>query len=376
MAMRVRSAILRTSGLAKPYATSRPLSIETVDLAPPGPGEVLVKIAAAGVCHSDLSGINGDRPRIMPVALGHEASAVVEEVGPEVSDLVRGDHVVMSFVPNCGHCEMCADGRAALCIPGNAANSAGTLLSGARRFSCDGGEVSHHCGVCAFSEYSVVSRRSIVKITKDIPLIEAALFGCAVMTGVGTVMNTCQVRPGQSVAIIGLGGVGLSALLGAVASGARRIIAIDLAQHKLDTALELGATDVFLASDPDIVRRVREATNGGVDHALEMAGAAKAFDLAYAITRRGGTTASAGLSPPSAQFAVPAVSLVAEERVVRGAYMGSCVPSRDIPLYIDLFRAGKLPVDKLLSGTGPLDEINAAFDKLDRGEVIRHVIVM
>jgi alcohol dehydrogenase len=374
--MRVRSAILRYSGLAKPYANSRPLAIETIDLAPPGPGEVLVKIAAAGVCHSDLSGINGDRPRLMPVALGHEASAVVEEVGPEVHDLKRGDHVVMSFVPNCGHCEMCADGRAALCIPGNAANSAGTLLSGARRFSCDGGEIHHHCGVCAFSEYSVVSRRSIVKISKDIPLVEAALFGCAVMTGVGTVMNTCKVRPGQSVAVIGLGGVGLSALLGAIASGARRIVAIDLAQHKLDTALELGATDAFLASDPDIVRLVREATGGGVDHALEMAGAAKAFELAYAITRRGGVTASAGLSPPSAQFSIPAVSLVSEERVILGGYMGSCVPSRDIPLYIDLFRAGKLPVNRLLSGTGPLDDINTAFDRLDRGEVIRHVIVM
>jgi alcohol dehydrogenase len=374
--MRVRSAILRYSGLAKPYANSRPLAIETIDLAPPGPGEVLVIIAAAGVCHSDLSGINGDRPRLMPVALGHEASAVVEEVGPEVHDLKRGDHVVMSFVPNCGHCEMCADGRAALCIPGNAANSAGTLLSGARRFSCDGGEIHHHCGVCAFSEYSVVSRRSIVKISKDIPLVEAALFGCAVMTGVGTVMNTCKVRPGQSVAVIGLGGVGLSALLGAIASGARRIVAIDLAQHKLDTALEFGATDAFLASDPDIVRLVREATGGGVDHALEMAGAAKAFELAYAITRRGGGTASAGLSPPSAQFSIPAVSLVSEERVILGGYMGSCVPSRDIPLYIDLFRAGKLPVNRLLSGTGPLDDINTAFDRLDRGEVIRHVIVM
>jgi alcohol dehydrogenase len=374
--MRVRSALLRSSGLAKPYAQSKPLTIETVTLAPPGPGEVLVKMAAAGVCHSDLSGINGDRPRLMPVALGHEASAVVEEVGPEVHDLRRGDHVVMSFVPNCGHCEMCADGRAALCIPGNAANSAGTLLSGKRRFSCDSGEIHHHCGVCAFSEYSVVSRRSIVKISKEISLVEAALFGCAVMTGVGTVMNTCQVRPGQSVAIIGLGGVGLSALLGAVASGARQVIAVDLSQHKLDTAMELGATHAFLASDPDVVRVVREASNGGVDHALEMAGAPKAFDLAYAITRRGGTTASAGLSPPAAQFPIPAVSLVAEERIVRGAYMGSCVPSRDIPLYIDMFRAGKLPVNKLLSGTGPLDGINEAFDRLDRGEVIRHVIVM
>ena len=374
--MRVRSAILRQSGLPKPYAQSRPLSVEMVTLADPGPGEVLVKIAAAGVCHSDLSGINGDRPRIMPSALGHEASGVVQAVGPEVHDLSPGDPVVMSFVPTCGHCAMCIDGRAALCEPGNAANAAGTLMGGTRRFTCDDGEASHHCGVCAFSEYTVVSRRSIVKIRPDVSLTEAALFGCAVMTGVGTVMNTCKVRPGQSVAVIGLGGVGLAALLGAVASGAGRIVAIDLHAHKLEKARELGATDTFLASDPDIVRLVREATGGGVDHAVEMAGAQRAFDLAYAITRRGGTTATAGLPHPTTQFSIPAVSLVVEERTIKGGYMGSCVPSRDIPLYLDLYKAGKLPVDKLLSSTGPLEGINEAFDRLDRGEVIRHVILM
>lgn len=375
--MKVRSTILRQMGLPKPYAQSRPLSVETIQLAPPGPGEVLVRIAAAGVCHSDLSAINGDRPRPLPIALGHEASGVVEEVGPGVGDLERGDHVVMSFSPVCGNCQYCAEGRAALCEKGAAANGAGTLLSGARRFSCDDGTaVNHHCGVCAFSEHSVISRRSIVKVRQDLPLAEAALFGCAVMTGVGTVINTCQVRPGQSVAVIGLGGVGLSAVLGAVASGASRIIAIDLSPPKLDVALGLGATGAFLASDPDIVRRVREATNGGVDHALEMAGVAKAFELAYAITRRGGTTATAGLPPPATLFSIPAVAMVAEERVLKGGYMGSCVPSRDIPRFIDMYLNGHLPVNKLLSATGPLDAINEAFDRLDRGEVIRHVVLM
>jgi alcohol dehydrogenase len=375
--MKVRSTILRQMGLPRPYAQSRPLRIETVDLAPPGPGEVLVRIAAAGVCHSDLSGINGDRPRPLPIALGHEASGVVEEVGAGVDDLARGDHVVMSFSPVCGTCGFCAEGRPALCEKGAAANGAGTLLSGARRFSCDDGtSVNHHCGVCAFSEYSVISRRSIVKITKDIPLVEAALFGCAVMTGVGTVMNTCAVRPGQSVAVIGLGGVGLAAVLGAAASGAGKIVAIDLNPAKLDAAGRMGATDAFLANDPDVVRLIREATGGGVDHAIEMAGVGKAFELAYAITRRGGVTATAGLPPGPTQFSFPAVQLVAEERIVKGAYMGSCVPSRDIPRYIDLYLKGKLPVDKLLSGTGPLEGINEAFDRLDRGEVIRHVIVM
>ncbi len=375
--MKVRSTLLRQSGLPKPYAQSRPLSVEMVDLASPGPGEVFVKIAAAGVCHSDLSGINGDRPRPMPLAIGHEASGVVVELGPGVEDLAAGDHVVMSFSPVCGECAFCQDGRPALCTRGAAANGAGTLLSGARRFTCDDGTVvNHHCGICAFSEYSVISRRSIVKIRKDIPLIEAALFGCAVMTGVGTVMNTCQVRAGQSVAIIGLGGVGLAALLGAVASGAGPIIAIDINPAKLEKARELGATHAFLASDADVAAKVRAATDGGVDHAIEMAGVAKAFELAYAITRRGGTTATAGLPPPTTQFSIPAVQLVAEERVIRGGYMGSCVPSRDIPRYIDMYLAGRLPVDKLLSATGPLSTINEAFDRLDRGEVIRHVVVM
>ena len=374
--MKVRSAILRQSGLPRPYAQSRPISIEMVELAPPGAGEVLVKMAGAGVCHSDLSGINGDRPRPLPLALGHEASAVVEEVGADVHDLKRGDHVVMSFVPVCGHCAMCAEGRAALCVPGNAANAAGTLLSGAKRFSCDEGTINHHTGVCAFSEYSVVSRRSIVKIRDDISLIHAALFGCAVITGVGAVMNTCKVRPGQSVAVVGLGGVGLSALIGAVASGAGRVVAVDLNPAKLDIAKSLGATDCVVAGDAGAIDAVRDATQGGVDHAIEMAGAQKAFALALAVTRRGGMTTMGGLPPPATQFTVPAIQLVGEERIVRGSYMGSCVPSRDIPRFIDMFMAGKLPVDKLLSSTGPLEEINEAFDRLDRGEVIRHVIAM
>ncbi len=375
--MKVRSAILRQSGLPRPYALSKPLSIETVDLAPPGPGEVLVRMAAAGVCHSDLSGINGDRPRPMPLAIGHEASGVVESLGPGVDDLQPGDHVVMSFSPVCGACAYCAEGRPALCEPGAAANGAGTLLSGARRFSCDDGSaINHHCGVCAFSEYSVVARRSIVKIRKDIPLVHAALFGCAVMTGVGAVMNTCRVRPGQSVAVVGLGGVGLSALIGAVASGAGRIVAVDLNPAKLAVARSLGATDTVLASDADAVAQVRNATAGGVDHAIEMAGVARAFEFAAAVTRRGGTTATAGLPPPSTQFTLPAVQMVAEERVYRGSYMGSCVPARDIPRYIDLFMAGKLPVDRLLTSTGALEDINEAFDRLDRGEAIRHVVIM
>ncbi|MFG1409680.1 zinc-dependent alcohol dehydrogenase family protein [Xanthobacter sp. VTT E-85241] len=373
--MRIRAAVLRASPVERPYAVNKPLSIEIIELDPPGADEVLVKIAAAGLCHSDLSVINGDRLRPTPMVIGHECAGVVEEVGAGVSDLKRGDKVVMSFLPTCGHCMPCMEGRAQLCEPGHAANGRGTLLSGARRFHCDdGAQPYHHSGVSAFAEYAVVSRRSVVKIDSDISLVEAALFGCAVMTGVGTVVNTCKVRPGDSVAVVGLGGVGLSSVLGAVACGATRIVAIDLAQDKLDLALELGATDAFLATDPDIVEKVKAATKGGVDHAIEMAGSVRAFDLAYKITRRGGKTATAGLANPNSQITLPPVNLVGEERTIHGSYMGSCVPSRDIPRFIALYERGKLPVNRLLSGTGPLEEINAAFDLLDQGKVVRHVI--
>lgn len=373
--MRVRAAVLRASPVSAPYAQTRPLSIETLTLDPPGADEVLVKIAAAGLCHSDLSVINGDRPRPTPMVLGHECSGTVAEVGSGVSDLQPGDPVVMSFLPTCGHCLSCMDGRAQLCEPGHAANGRGTLLSGARRFHCDDGAAPyHHSGVSAFAEYAVVSRRSVVRIDPAMPLVRAALFGCAVMTGVGTVVNTCRVRPGDTVAVVGLGGVGLSSVLGAVASGAARVIALDLAQDKLDLAASMGATDTFLATDPEVVEQVRALTGGGVDHAIEMAGSARAFDLAYRITKRGGKTATAGLANPNSQFAIPPVNLVAEERTIHGSYMGSCVPVRDIPRFIALHLAGKLPVERLLSGTGPLEEINAGFDLLNEGKVVRHVI--
>ena len=372
--MKIRAAVLRQSPVLPPFAVSRPLSIEELDLDPPGREEILVRIGAAGLCHSDLSVINGDRPRPMPMALGHEAAGTVEAIGAGVHDLLPGDYVVMSFVPSCGHCLPCAEGRPALCVPGAEANGKGVLLSGERRLVCDEVPVNHHLGVSGFATHAVVSRHSAIKIDRELPFAEAALFGCAVLTGVGAVVNTCKVQPGQSVAIIGLGGVGLAAVLGALASGAERVIAIDLAPAKLEVALQLGATDVFLASDEDVVEKIREATGGGVDHALEMAGSTRAFDLAYRITRRGGTTATAGLANPVSQFAIPAVSLVAEERRVLGSYLGGCVPSRDIPRFIGLYRRGKLPVDKLLSSTGRLEEINEAFDLLHEGKVIRHVI--
>ncbi len=372
--MQIKAAVLRNVGMPQPYADSQPLRIETLTLDPPGPGEVLVRIRAAGLCHSDLSVINGDRPRPVPMVLGHEAAGEVIALGAGVADLAPGDRVVLIFVPSCGHCAPCAEGRPALCEPGNAANGRGELLSGARRLRAEDIPVHHHIGVSAFADHAVVSRRSLVKIDHDLPFTHAALFGCAVLTGVGAAVNTAGVRPGQSVAVVGLGGVGYAALLGAIAAGATRVVALDLLPEKLAFARQLGATDAFLASDGDCIDQVKQATGGGVEICLEMAGSVPALDLAYRITRRGGTTVTAGLAHPSKSVAIQQVSLVAEERTLKGSYIGSCIPMRDIPRFVSLFRAGRLPVDRLLSETLPLEQINLAFDRLAAGQTIRQVI--
>lgn len=375
--MRTRAAVLDAMGATSPYHESQPLKIEALELDPPGPGEVLVRVKAAGLCHSDLSVINGDRPRPMPMALGHEAAGVVEELGAGVTDLARGDHVVCVFVPSCGHCGPCAEGRPALCEPGAAANGAGSLLSGARRLRrADGTPVHHHLGVSGFAEWATVSRRSLVKVDPELPLEKAALFGCAVLTGVGAVVNTARMPAGASVAVIGLGGVGLCSLLGAIAAGAREVVAVDLADDKLAFARQLGAAATFNAKEPDCAEQVRSATGGGLEYVFELAGSVRALELAYKITRRGGTTVTAGLPPPTATMALPAVQLVAEERTLKGSYIGTAVPSRDIPRFIQLYRRGRLPVDRLMSGTLLLDAINQGFDRLHDGTAIRQVVTL
>jgi alcohol dehydrogenase len=373
--METRAAVLTQSPAARPYAETRPLTLETLRLDPPGDGEILVRLAAAGLCHSDLSVINGDRPRPLPMALGHEAAGTVEQVGRGVTDLAPGDHVVMVFVPSCGGCAPCQEGRAALCEPGAAANNAGTLLGGGLRLHrADGSEVKHHIGVAGFAERAVVSRRSAVKIDPDVPFDVAALFGCAVLTGVGAAVNTAKVRPGESVAVIGLGGVGLSAVMGARAAGAAEVIAVDIAEDKLAFAERVGATACIKADDADAVDRIRAAGGKGVHHAIETAGVNAAFDLAYAVTCRGGQTVTASLANPANKVAIQHVNLVAEERTVRGSYLGGGVPSRDIPRAIALWRQGRLPVEQLKTGESGLDEINAGFDALAEGRTVRHVL--
>lgn len=373
--MKIKAAVLRQMGAQPPYAESRPLVIEEIELDPPGPGEVLVQVKAASLCHSDLSVVNGDRPRPLPMVLGHEAAAEVMEVGKGVSDIAVGDHVVLVFVPSCGCCNPCMEGRPALCEPGAKANGAGVLLSGATRLSRNDKPVLHHIGVSAFAEYAVVSRRSVIPVDKSLPFEEAALFGCAVITGAGAVINTAKVTMGSSVAVVGLGGVGLMALLAARAAGCRQVIAVDRMASKLDLAQQLGATDAVDASKVDAAVAVKDLTSGGVEYAFEMAGSAKALELAYQMTRRGGTTVTASLPHPTHTAAIPVTNLVAEERTLKGSYVGSCVPQRDIPRFISLYRQGLLPVDRLMSERIGLDDINVGFDRLSDGASVRQILV-
>ncbi len=372
--MKTRAALLTAMQAPTPYANSRPLEIVEVELAPPGPGEVLVRVRAAGLCHSDLSVIDGNRPRPMPMVLGHEGAGEVVELGSGVQGLVAGDHVVTAFVPSCGHCGPCRDARPALCEPGFAANSAGTLLSGARRLQRAGAAVNHHLGVSCFAEYAVIAQESLVRIDRSVSFAQAAVFGCAVMTGTGAVLNTAALPRGASVAVLGLGGVGLAALLGTRLREARDIVAVDLSDKKLALARELGATRCYNAADPDVVAKIREDSKGGLEFSFEMAGSVRALETAWHITRRGGTTVTAGLSHPEAKFSVGHLSIVAEERTLKGSYLGSCVPSRDIPLYIQYFQQGKLPVDRLLAERLTLNDINAGFDRLASGETVRQIV--
>ena len=369
MTQSARAAILRQSGgHARPYRDAEPLNVASVELAAPRAGELLVRIDAAGVCHSDLSVINGDRPRPMPMALGHEAAATVMAVGDGDEDgFAIGDRVVLAFLPSCGACPACQSGEGYLCAPAAAANGRGELLRGGSRISCGGEGVHHHLGVSAFAEYAVIDRRSAVKIDGDIPPEIAALFGCAVLTGVGAVMNTAAVRAGESVMIYGLGGVGLAALIGALAAGAQPVTAVDPSAEKRALALELGAAQAVHPDD--------DAALFGADVVVETVGKAAVLARAYAAARRGGRIVTVGLPHPDEQLSIPALSLVADGKTLMGSYMGSSIPSRDIPRYIKLWRAGRLPVERLLSATGPLDDVNLMMDRLASGEVVRQIIL-
>lgn len=374
-ALKTRAAILLEMGRPRPYAESRPVVVDEVELEEPGYGEVLVELKAAGICHSDLSVVDGSRPRPTPMVLGHEAAGIVRATGPGVTAVQAGDHVVFTFVPMCGRCTYCTSGRPALCDLGNAANARGELLRGGRRFHRHGQPVHHHLGVSAFAQFTVAAEESLIKIDPDIPFDVAAVFGCAVMTGVGAVVNTARVEPGSSVAVFGLGGVGLAAVMGAVAAGAYPVVAVDVLPDKLERARALGATHTVNARGVDAVEAVRDLTGGGVDYAIEAAGNADVLAQAYRATRRGGTTVAVGLPHPAAMLSIPAVTVTAEERVIRGSYMGSAVPRRDLPRFLRLFRAGRLPVDRLITHRLGLEEINQGFDRLAAGEAVRQLVL-
>lgn len=372
--MKIRSAVLRELGAKMPYKDSKPIHIEELELDAPGRGEVLVKVLAASLCHSDLSVVNGSRPRPVPMALGHEAAGVVMSVGKGVKEFAKGDQIICVFVPSCGQCVPCQEGRPALCERAAKSNEAGTLLNGDIRLHNGDEKIHHHIGVSAFSEYVVVSKHSLVKVTEDLTAEQLALFGCAVITGVGAVTNTAKVPLGSSVAVVGLGGVGFSAMLGAIAAGAREVVAIDINDTKLARAAELGATTTYRSDEEGIVERIMRETNGGFDYVFETAGVVPALEVAYGITKRGGVTTTTGLPDPNAKFELPYVTLTANEKTLKGSYVGSSVPRRDIPHYIQLMKAGKLPVNELVAKTIRLEEINEGFDLLASGEYTRILI--
>ncbi|MEO6021267.1 MAG: zinc-binding dehydrogenase [Knoellia sp.] len=375
MSITTRAAVLRHATDVHPFTESMPLSIEEVTLDGPGPGEVLVRIIAAGLCHSDLSVVNGDRPRPLPMVLGHEAAGIVEEVGSGVTDVAVGDRVVCSYVPSCGTCANCAGGQPVRCAEAQAANREARLVTGRRPFrDASGAELHHHLGVSAFCELTVVSPRSLVRVPDGVPLETAAIFGCAVLTGAGAVLNTAVVRPGEAVAVIGLGGVGISAVMAAVLAGAHPVIAVDTVPAKLAAAKEVGATHGVLAGD-DAVEQIRDLTGGGVAVAIEAAGHPAALSTAYAATQVGGRVVITGLPHPRHQISVPIASLVSEEKSILGSYMGSSVPRRDLPRLFDLYAAGLLRADALVTSRSvPLDDLNLALDRLHAGTEVRQII--
>lgn len=367
--MRIRGAVLEESGRERPYVGSRPITISELELDDPGPTELRVRIEAAGVCHSDLSVVDGNRPRPLPMLLGHESAGIVEAIGADVDDVSVGDRVVMSFLPRCGQCRECrTDGRLP-CSVGSEANNAGTLLHGGERLARDGERVHHHLGVSGFATHAVVDRASAVVVPSEVPPDIAAVLGCAVLTGGGAVLNAGRPDPEDSVMIVGLGGVGMSALITAIAQDVREVIAVDALESKLARALELGA---------DRALTPQQVAEEGVtaDVVIEAAGHPRAFETAFDAVAFGGTMVTVGLPSPDATSTIHPLPITAQARRIIGCYLGSAVPARDIPEYARLYLEGKLPVEELISSRIRLEDINEAMDELADGRAIRQVIVL
>ncbi len=365
--MKIKAAVLNQVGT--------PFTIETLDLEPPRTGEVLVKVKAAGVCHSDYHLRTGDTKHVLPVVPGHEGSGIVAEVGPGVNRVQPGDAVVLNWAPNCGTCYYCLHDRPNLCTTYVGPLWAGTMLDGTTRLSRDGAPVYHFSGVACFAEYVVVPEISCVPMTHDIPLEVGALVGCAVTTGVGAALNTARIKPGSSVAVFGAGGVGLSIIMGARLAGASQIIAVDRAEAKGAIALTFGATD-FIMAGPQVPQTVRDMTEGrGADYVFEAIGIPAVQEQCLETVRPGGTLVLVGVSPMGSSTNLPGAVITRQEKTVTGSYYGTAHTTRDFPLYLDMYRRGLLDLDRLVSRTYRLQELNEAFADMLSGEIARGVIL-
>jgi len=350
-----------------------PLKVESLKLKPLREGEIAVKMVASGVCHSDLSVVQAKLPVPPPVVLGHEGAGIVQEIGKGVTDLAVGDHVVLAWVANCGKCHYCANERTHLCE--QAIQSA--MMGQEAVFEMGSVDVSRMAGVGSFADHTIVRATSAIKVPNDVPLEAACLVGCGVMTGVGAAINTAKVRPGQTVAVFGCGGVGLNVIQGAALSGAARIIAVDLSASKLKLAKQFGATDVVNATDnSDAPSAIKELTGGhGVDYAFEVVGVPALITQAYLSLKRGGAVVVVGVVPMGMDVTVPGMMLSLEEKSLLGCLYGSANVRRDMPLLLDLYMQKRLKIDELVSKRIKLDDVNAAFEAMEKGEVARSVIV-
>jgi S-(hydroxymethyl)glutathione dehydrogenase/alcohol dehydrogenase len=365
MARQARAAICRE--------LNRPVVVEEITVEPPKANEVTVKLAACGVCHSDLSATNGTLAMPLPLILGHEAAGEVVDVGEGVSSLSKGDHAVSSFIYMCGECRFCLAGRPVLCIEQGKAIS--TLPDGTVRTRDVRGQplnVFSGCGVMA--QYATLHRDNVVKIDPKIPLDRAALVGCAVTTGVGAVFNTARVAPGSTVAVFGCGGVGLNVIQGARIAGAERIVAIDTLEAKLEMARQFGATDVLLYKE-EPTKALKKLTGGGPDYAFECVGNGELAATAYRAIRRGGVAVVVGVAKPGDSTAVRTMTLPFEEKTLTGSYFGSCIPRIDFPRMLALYMGGRLKLDELITRRYSIDEAPQAFADLESGRNARGVIL-
>ncbi|MEE2522803.1 alcohol dehydrogenase catalytic domain-containing protein [Pseudarthrobacter sp. J75] len=364
----IRGAVLETMDAARPYAESTPITISEMELGAPGDGELLLKIEAAGICHSDLSVVDGNRARPLPMLLGHEAAGRIEAIGPGVEGLTVGDRVVLAFLPRCGECSACQTDGIMPCSVGSKANEAGELLGGGSRLSRHGEHINHHLGVSGFATRAVVDHRSVTRVDDDVPPEVAAVLGCAVLTGGGAVINAGKPKPGQRVAVVGLGGVGMAAFLVALAQDGVTVIGVDGMPEKLELAREWGAAEVYTP---------QEVTVQGItaDVVIEAAGNARAFETAVDMTAPGGRMVSVGLPAPDARSSISPLKMVAQAKTIIGSYLGSAVPARDIPTFAQWWREGKLPVEKLITAKITLDQVNEAMDALADGKSVRQVIM-